>query len=453
METSKGSGVPGGLPFVLYPVHVGTHSKKELEETAQTTIADQVVKALTVQPKEASLPPEWDIGQAMFRGTFEEVNELFYHNEWSDGLPIVPPTLDKVKEFLKHTDRTPNEGIGVIKPDHRKATVWSIAVNGVMSGCRPEYMPVLIALVEAMADPKFFVENIGNTPGGEALIILNGPIIKQLDFNYTQGATRVGFQANTSIGRFWRLYLRNVAGFLLHKTDKASFGGTFRVVLAENEDAVRKIGWEPLSVDQGFKAGDNVVTVSVCVSCKNLSSVSKGEDPEMPLAYIADEMVNQIVYYRLNYRGVSTRPHLILTPSIAEFLSKDGFSKADIKRYLYKHARRPEWYWMQINKWMGDITRPTPCEYVKKGQLPKAYCESTDPNRLLPLVYSPDDFLIVVSGDPARNNAMICDQNAIHGWTVSKKIELPPNWDELLKKAKAEKEALLKELNSTFAHV
>jgi len=438
---------------VLYPVHVGTHSKKEFEETVQTTIVDQVVKALTVQPEEAPLPPEWDIGQTMFRGTFEEVNEFFCHHEWSDGLPIVPPALDKVEEFLKHTDRAPDEVIGVIKPDHRQATVWSIAVNGVMSGCRPEYMPVLIALVEAMADPRFFVENIGNTPGGEALIILNGPIIKQLDFNYTQGATRVGFQANTSVGRFWRLYLRNVAGFLPHKTDKATFGGTFRVVLAENEDAVRKIGWEPLSVDQGFKAGDNVVTVSVCVSCKNLSSVARGEDPEMALAYIADEMINQIVYYRLNYRGVSTRPHLILTPAIAEFLSKDGFSKADIKRYLYKQARRPEWYWMQVNKWMGDIHRPTPCEYVAKGQLPEAYCESTDPNRLLPMVYSPDDFLIAVSGDPARNNAMICDQNAIHGWTVSKKIKLPPNWDELLNKAKAEKEALLKKLNSTFTRL
>ena len=452
METAKGSGVPGGLPLVIYPVHVGTHSKKELEATAHTTIADQVVRALTVQPEEASLPPEWDIGQTLFKGTFEEVNEFFHHKEWSDGLPIVPPTLDKVREFLKFTERAPDEVIGVIKPDHRRATVWSIAVNGVMSGCRAEYMPVLIALVEAMADPGFFVESIGNTPGGEALILLNGPIIQHLDFNYTQGATRVGFQANTSIGRFWRLYLRNVAGFLPHKTDKATFGGTFRVVLAENEDAVRKIGWEPLSVDQGFKAGDNVVTVSLCVSCKNLSSVSRGEDPEMALAYIADEMVNQIVYYRLNYRGVSTRPHLILTPSIAEFLSKDGFSKADIKRYLYKHARRPEWYWMQINKWMGDPHRPTPCEYVSKGQLPKDYCESTDPNRLLPMVYSPDDFLIVVSGDPARNNAMICDQNAVHGWTVSKKIKLPPNWNELLKKARAEKEALLKELIATFAH-
>ena len=99
-----------------------------------------------------------------------------------------------------------------------------------MAGCRPEYMPVLVALVEAMADPDYGVEHSGNTPGGETLIILNGPIIKELGFNYTQGVMRDGFLPNTSVGRFWRLYLRNVAGFLPHKNDKATFGNTWRVV-------------------------------------------------------------------------------------------------------------------------------------------------------------------------------------------------------------------------------
>jgi hypothetical protein len=89
-----------------------------------------------------------------------------------------------------------------------------------------------------MADPFYGVEHSGNTPGSETLIILNGPIIKDLNFNYTQGVLRDGFMPNTSVGRFWRLALRNIAGFLLHKTDKATFGNTFRVVLAENEDAL-----------------------------------------------------------------------------------------------------------------------------------------------------------------------------------------------------------------------
>jgi len=133
--------------------------------------------------------------------------------------------------------------IGKLLPDNREATIWNVAVNGVMAGCRPEYMPVLVAIVEAMTDPEFGQEHLGHTPGTETLIIINGQIIKDLDFNCEQGALRPGFQANTSIGRFWRLYLRNVAGFLPHKTDKGCFGSNFRVVLAENEDAVASMGW------------------------------------------------------------------------------------------------------------------------------------------------------------------------------------------------------------------
>src|SRR5207247_5127159 len=130
-----------------------------------------------------------------------------------------------------------------------------------MAGCRPEYMPVLVALAEAMADPEYGVEHSGNTPGAETLIILNGSIVKELGFNYTQGVMRDGFQPNTSVGRFWRLYLRNVAGFLPHRTDKGTFGNTWRVVIAENDDVIREIGWKPLSCDMGFAEGDSTVTI------------------------------------------------------------------------------------------------------------------------------------------------------------------------------------------------
>ena len=439
-ETTKGYGVPGGLPFVIYPTHINTHTAKELKETVQTTITDQVVKALTEQSKEAQLPREWDIGQTMFKGTFEEVNEFFYKNDWSDGLPIVPPTMDKVNEFLKYTDLSPSEVIGVIKPDHRKATVWSIAVNGVMSGCRPEYMPVLIAVVEAMADPKFFIENLGNTPGPETLIIINGPIIKELEFNYLQGVTRTGFIANTSIGRFWRLFYRNVGGMLLHKTDKGTFGGNFRIVLAENEDVLKKIGWPPLSTDFGFNTGDNVVTIAACASCQVITSVPVAFDTmDKGLVKVAREVKNEVTWtYKMNYRGVSTRPIIVLSPTLAVPIAKAGYSRTDLKKYLYDHT------------WIPATDMPDACEWVKKGQLPKQYCESTDPNRLIPLTLSPDDFLIAVSGDPHRDNAMVCDQNGPHGWPVSKKIKLPVNWDELLKKTLAERERRLKEMESRF---
>ena len=170
------------------------------------------------------------------KGTFEEINDYFYRNELSDGLPIVPPTRERIGRFLARTDLPPQHVIGILPPEQRAATVWSVAVNGAMAGCRPEYMPILVALVEAMADPYYGVEHSGNTPGAETQIILNGPIITELGFNHTQGATRDGHRPNTSIGRFWRLYLRNVAGFRLHQNDKATYGNTWRVVVAENED-------------------------------------------------------------------------------------------------------------------------------------------------------------------------------------------------------------------------
>ena len=121
---------------------------------------------------------------------------------------------------MSFTDRAPDESLGILLPESRAATIWAVAVNGVMAGCRPQYMPVLVALIEAMADPTYGVEHSGNTPGSDTLITLNGPIIKDLKFNYTQGVLREGFMANTSVGRFWRLALRNMAGFLPHKTTR-----------------------------------------------------------------------------------------------------------------------------------------------------------------------------------------------------------------------------------------
>jgi len=301
----------------------------------------------------------------------------------------------------------------------------------VMSGCRPEYMPVLVAIIEVMADPRFGQEHMGQTPGTEVLITLNGPIIKELGFNYEQGALRVGFQANTSIGRFWRMYLRNVAGFLPHKTDKATFGGTWRVVLPENEDAVARIGWQPMSVDQGFQAGDNVVTISSWTSTDSISSVGAPTVEEI-LDKLAARVVDiQIYRFRSNLFG-RVKPQLLISPCVAEAIAKGGYSKQKMKQYLWEHARFAAKRYEDLSK---DCAPPTLCEAVEQGKLPGLYCESRNPARLLPIVFSPDDFLITVSGDPDRDNCCIGSQNGSIGYPVSKKIELPANWETLLKKA------------------
>ena len=204
------------IPIATVPGHPGVQSREELRKNILEVTLEKVISNLTVNPSAASDDSEPAARDIIFKGGFDAVNHYFIEHEYSDGLPVVPPTRAKVAAFLRYTDRDPEESLGRVLPDNRAATIWSIAVNGVMAGCRPEYMPVLVALVEAMVDPKYGVEHSGNTPGGETLIILNGSIIKDLGFNYTQGVMRDGFQPNTTVGRFWRLYLRNVAGFLLH---------------------------------------------------------------------------------------------------------------------------------------------------------------------------------------------------------------------------------------------
>src|SRR5262249_5253733 len=129
-------------------------------------------------------PGERDV---VFSGGFAALNSHFHARGWTDGLPIVPPTRGRIEGFLAFTPRRAEEVLGVPLPAQRAATVWSVAVNGVMAGCLPQHMPILVALAEAMLDKKYGVEHSGNTPGAETLIILNGPIIKELGFNYTQG--------------------------------------------------------------------------------------------------------------------------------------------------------------------------------------------------------------------------------------------------------------------------
>ena len=432
--TSVGLGMPN-LPVAMIPGHPGAQSLEELRANILSVTAEQVVENLLNQPAVQALPPEPGARDIVFSGTFEEVNAHFYEREWSDGLPIVPPTLEKIAAFLAWTDRDPNEILGVMLPENRAATIWSVAVNGVMAGCRPEYMPVLVALVEAMADPVYGVEHSGNTPGSETLIILNGPVIKQLKFNYEQGVLRDGFMANTSVGRFWRLALRNMAGFLPHKTDKGTFGNSFRVVLAENEDTLARIGWPPNSADMGFSAGENTVTISRMTGGGVLASVT-GSKPEQMMPYLADGLAKQTgweIVFTVGGLSLGTlRPVLVLSPILAQTIARAGWSKDDVKRYLFDHARLPAWRVEAYTDQWADFPIVSLKHQVNLGRLPRAFAESDDPNRLVPIVVDPDDFMVLVSGDPLRTNAYVFAHNGYLGFPVAKRIGLPANWPERL---------------------
>jgi hypothetical protein len=437
--SSLGMGMPA-LGVAMVPGHPDVQSDEELERNVLTVTLDQVIERLTQAMGEgAQAAVEPGPRDIVFEGTLDDVNRYFYENLWTDGLPIVPPTRARVEQFLRFTDRSPDEVLGTMLPDNRAATVWSIAVNGVMAGCRPEYMPVLVALVEAMVDPAYGVEHSGNTPGAETQIVVNGPIIQELGFNNEQGALRDGFQANTSIGRFWRLYLTNVTGFQRHQNDKATFGGTWRVVMAENDAVLADIGWTGLCEDMGLPAGGNGVFVSRYTGGKVVASVY-GQSAEECLPYLADSLTSISSWELIFTAGMSSgkyKPLLILSPIIARTIAKSGMRKADVQQWLFEHARIPA---RRFEQYMGDFTNFVPgrrklFELAMLGKAPKPFGGSRDPERLVPIVARPQDIMIAVSGDPLRTNCYVMSHNGFLGFPTAKPVQVPQGWHELLKGA------------------
>ena len=174
----------------------------------------------------------------VFPGAWEEIDAHYQERGWTDGLPIVPPTEAAVAAFLAHTDRDPREILGVLPPRQGEATVERVAVNAVMAGCRPAYFPVVLAAVEALADPLFNLDSVQATTHPVApLIVVNGPIAREIGLHAGGNAFGQGFHANVTIGRAIRLVLTNVGGGLPGSGDRATQGSPAKIAycIAENE--------------------------------------------------------------------------------------------------------------------------------------------------------------------------------------------------------------------------
>lgn len=417
--------------MVTYPPpNISVHNPQEVIERADILI-EEVIKQLTQTVKvdeeiQAKIPDDREI---VFKGDIEQVNEFIYRQGWTDGLPVMPPTIKAIEAMLKYTDRAPDEVIGVLSPGKCVASVWKVAVSGVMAGCRPEYMPVLLALTEVIANPRFGIQQAGSTAGWTPLIILNGPIIKELDFNYGQGVLRPERQANITVSRFLRLLMINVARYRLGATDMAAFGNNYIPVLAEAED---DSPWEPLSVDLGYQKGSNVITA--------LSSIGTGYhfivrgSVEEHLKILTQEVIrtlgSQMVYVLTTF-GSEWHPVIGMTPQVASIIAQGGYSKNDVKQYLYDNAR------ITARQFEGllhqEMVGLTIKEAMSRYNLPPEFYKSDDPERLVPLAHDLSEFYIVVSGMPQRNRSFVMAQIGHQGLATSGEIKLPMKWGQLLK--------------------
>lgn len=421
--TGRGVGFTG-LALGVLCGHVDTQNRDEMIQHLHDSTIDQIIAGLTKMPA-GSADPGSEPGslELVASGTIDEINARFIAAGWSDGLPVMPPTRARVEAFLGPLAQDPWQVIGIARPAGREITLWSIAVNAVMTGCAPEHLPVLRALAEIIADPGYGVEHSGNTTGADALVIVNGKSIAKLGFNTAQGALREGAHANTSVGRWLRLYLRNVCGFTADQHDKASFGNSTRVVLAEDEQTLLDIGWQPLSAAFGFGPGDDVVTMARMNSGLIIGGVF-GSTAEAIVPYLADGLVRVSGWDLAHVYGLGQahyRPLLILSPILARTFARSGWSKDDVKQALFAQARLPAAKFEQlIGEWSNiNAGRRTLFELAAEGVLPSAFGESDDPQRRVPIVTAACKFLIAVAGDPNRNNAYVMSHDGPHGdWTA-----------------------------------
>ena len=398
------------LAVAEYPVAIGIQEPDEIRETIKESLMDQIVDGLISSKATSESPDEddkWNPKEIVFSGSLEEVNDYFFHQGWSDGLSIIPPTIERIEKFLAFTDKDPDKEIAILPLANLKAVPWNIAANGVMAGCRPEVMPILIAAVEAIGDEKYNLTNIGTTGTLVPFLIINGPIIKQLGIE--SGGQLISRGANPAIGRAFGLIIRNIAGYRPGISYMGTFGYQMPFVLAENED---ESPWEPFHVEHGFDKNTSTVTAGGTMIWGYPPAPHSRPDKggaQVALELLCREMYKKTILHSLPESGPDAHPHMItclLTPAVAKSLADAGYSKPDIREYLYENARVS----LKELEWHTKYSFAQPMsirEKVESGLFSKEYL--VEPDETVRLLSSPDIVSIIVCGDPGRNRIMGLD--------------------------------------------
>lgn len=430
LATGRGHGFDH-MPLGILVGHVDAQSADDMIANFVSVTLPQIVSGLTASTSSEQQRDD-QVGEptsldTVASGTIDDINDYFVARGWSDGLPIVPPTRERVHAFVDHSGHDPWRSLGIATSSGRDMTVWSVAVNAVMAGCRPDYLPVLLAVTEILADQQYGAEHSGNTTGADALMILNGPCIDALGFNAAQGALREGVHANTSVGRWLRLYQRNVLGFTADEHDKATFGNSTRVVLAEHHHTLDDIGWSTVASEFGFGRDEDAITMARFNSGLIIGSVF-GSTPTEILPYLGDGIARSAGWDLTHVYGLGDaqfRPLLVLSPILARIFANAGWSKDDVKVGLFEHARIPAWRFEKlIGEWSNLTAGRQPLTALAaQGHVPPVFAESDDPSRLVPVVTEPSKFMIAVAGDPTRTNAYVLANDGPHGDYTTKRID------------------------------
>lgn len=318
----------------------------------------------------------------------EAINRLYLERGWSDGLPIIPPTTERVERMLAYCDRPLEEAVLKVPPRYAAATPLRIAANAVMAGCRPEHFPLVLAALEAMADPVLNLYGVqATTHPCSTLVVFNGPIGREVGVNAGHNAFGPGFTANATIGRAVRLSLVNIGGATPGSADMATVGtpAKFTYCAAENE---AENPWEPYHVELGFERDASTVTVLGAEGPHNIN------DHESTSAQgILQTIAGTIAMAGSNNAHHPSTPILALGPEHAATIAAEGYSKSDVKRYLYENGRLPITRFSREN-----------IERRLMRRFPERY---TNLDATVPMAHRPEDFIVMVIGGAGKHSAYI----------------------------------------------
>ena len=344
--------------------------------------------------------------------SMEAAVELCFERKWTDGLPVVPPTRGAIERILDYLKRDPAEVIGTVPPRNGVATIEKIAINCVMAGCKPEYVPIVIAAVEAVLEEKFNLNGVQTTTHACApLCVVSGPAVKALGFNTKEGALGHGCRAAATIGRAIRLVLWNIGGGFPGEPCKTTLGhpGYFSFCVAEDADANP---WEPLHVERGFAAADTVVTVTATTAPYSVATGAGYSNIDDALYLLADSIAT------LGSNNITGGDMvLVMGPMTAKSLADAGLSKRQVKENIARLATRP----VREAKRRHSIspTHPMHWSHVVDGN---------DEDARVPWLRSPENLVICVTGgwgSGAGFCALCAGWGALGGYTQSKKVVFP----------------------------
>ena len=344
-------------------------------------------------------------------GIQDDEFEFMFDQGFSDGLPLVPPTPERVMAMLAGTSRDAQEVLGEMAPNMGAVTVEKVAINSVMAGCKPAYLPVVLAATEAILTDDYNIHGVmATTMGASPVLVVNGPIRHRIGMNMGLGSLGQGNRANLTIGRALRLVVRNIGGAKPGETERSTLGNPMKLTMCFAEWEERN-PWSPLHVERGFSKDESVVTVFTMSSGPTLI-VDQDSRSASQLAGTLGQGLQAVMSPKAYG---ATDCLLVVVPEHVDTLMRDNYSKADLRQRIQEVSARP------LRELVADARSGTGIKSEMAAQMDEATL-----NKLVSKFRSDDDIHIVVAGSEAGKFS-----GAFHGWVtgsvgsipVSRKIE------------------------------